>query len=442
MRDSREAHRSISVRPSAPCRLEEPLPLTAPTSDVSLSRGRHRRRIPCPSEARERFALASQPFPEPAPPGFPLRDSVRSSKTKTRDAYRRASPIEPSLFRALPRPESFSPFGRSVETLRIPFRFGPSRRARQRVPSSFTSAETVFFSFSRTGRRSRYVLPTNATHNLIDCTRARCFVRSFEAHLRTLARRPKNFGTGEIDAFHDAFDRFGGNAAVHAAEHVGLRDLRALRLSRFVACFRHGLRLFERLTMHSETGLDPFERVPVKEARPSVIRNESFDAVLGLPSLRLRCRPCGPVREGTERRFARRSFESAASLRKAVHRECHAELSSCPRALRFALRRSHRSHASFSRSRSGFPVFERERSHVVVIEFCNTALTHGHVPELPYRSRRWLLSQCLSTRGRSRCPCPSAHARRDTPCPLRHLLRSPSRGLHAAFLIELSPGKR
>lgn len=54
------------------------------------------------------------------------------------------------------------------------------------------------------------MLPTNATHNLTNCTRARCFVRSVDPFLRS-SRFAEKIGTVEIDAFHDAFDRFGGN---------------------------------------------------------------------------------------------------------------------------------------------------------------------------------------------------------------------------------------
>jgi hypothetical protein len=139
---------------------------------------------------------------------------VRSSKTKTRDAYRRAAPTEPLLLRASARSESWSHFGRSAITLRVPFRSGQSRRARQRVPSSFTSAETVFLRSLEREKRSRYVLPTNATQNLTNCTRARCFGRSVDPICEATplrVGRTKKIGTGEIDAFHDAFDRFGGN---------------------------------------------------------------------------------------------------------------------------------------------------------------------------------------------------------------------------------------
>lgn len=120
-----------------------------PTSDVSLSRLGHRRRIPSSVGSLE-CVLFRDRVPSPESPGFPLRDSVRSSKTKTRDAYRRTSPTEHLLLRALARSEPWSLFGRSAITLRVPFRSGPSRRARQRVPSSFTSAEDVFLrSFER-----------------------------------------------------------------------------------------------------------------------------------------------------------------------------------------------------------------------------------------------------------------------------------------------------
>jgi len=49
------------------------------------------------------------------------------------------------------------------------------------------------------------VLPTNATHYLTNCTRA----RGFPGSVRTLTFRSK-FAAKKIDAFHDAFDRFSG----------------------------------------------------------------------------------------------------------------------------------------------------------------------------------------------------------------------------------------
>jgi hypothetical protein len=47
------------------------------------------------------------------------------------------------------------------------------------------------------------VLPTNATHYLTNCTRARGFLGSVRIPV-------EDFAAKKIDAFHDAFDRFSG----------------------------------------------------------------------------------------------------------------------------------------------------------------------------------------------------------------------------------------
>jgi hypothetical protein len=222
--------------------------LTSLFHEPGTAAGFHVRR-----KLRERVLLRDRSPVPPESPGFPLRDSVRSSKTKTRDAYRRTAPTEPLLLRASARSESWSHFGRSAITLRIPFRFGQSRRARQRLPSSFTSAETAFFPLSRTGGRPRYVLPTNATQNLTNCTRARCFVRSVDpicASYSVKSSPGQKNRDGRDRCVSRRLRSLRREPAVFALKRIRPQDLHALRLSRFVTCFRHGLRLFERLTMH------------------------------------------------------------------------------------------------------------------------------------------------------------------------------------------------
>jgi len=58
------------------------------------------------------------------------------------------------------------------------------------------------------------VLPTTATHYLTNCTRARGFPGSVRIGLATCPVRDvilrSRFAAKKIDAFHDAFDRFGG----------------------------------------------------------------------------------------------------------------------------------------------------------------------------------------------------------------------------------------
>jgi len=55
------------------------------------------------------------------------------------------------------------------------------------------------------GETSRCVLPTNATHYLTNCTRA----RGFPGSVQDVILRPSS-AAKKIDAFHDAFDRFRG----------------------------------------------------------------------------------------------------------------------------------------------------------------------------------------------------------------------------------------
>jgi len=55
------------------------------------------------------------------------------------------------------------------------------------------------------------VLPTNATHYLTNCTRARGFFGSLKFLTSSLRLRPE-IRAEKIDAFHDAFDRFSGRA--------------------------------------------------------------------------------------------------------------------------------------------------------------------------------------------------------------------------------------
>lgn len=94
MRDSREAHRSIRSDPprltgwKSLCHGTNPR-LTSLSHDSGTVAGFH-----LPSKART-TRPCERALREPEPLGSPLRDSVRSSKTKTRDAYRRTSPTVP-----------------------------------------------------------------------------------------------------------------------------------------------------------------------------------------------------------------------------------------------------------------------------------------------------------------------------------------------------------
>jgi hypothetical protein len=112
-------------------------------------------------------------------------------------------------------------------------------------PPSFRSLER--------GGRPRYVLPTNATQNLTNCTRARCFVRSVDpicASYSVKSSPGQKNRDGQDRCVSRRLRSLRREPAVFALKRIRPQDLHALRLSRFVTCFRHGLRLFERLTMH------------------------------------------------------------------------------------------------------------------------------------------------------------------------------------------------
>lgn len=94
---------------------------------------------------------------------------------------------------------------------------------------------------------------------------------SFPRFPRIALRRA---GAQEIDAFHDAFDRFGGRSCSVRVEALRSRGLVPLRLSRFVAFLRRGLRIFERAAVAWEQDQDRLLRAPVKETRGAAVENE------------------------------------------------------------------------------------------------------------------------------------------------------------------------